>query len=203
MSDSVLEQQSSAGTHKVYNLSYLALYRESLWSLRCLGSSVSKVMKGKKRAFVSRVSSQESKRSENKSKRETKGDRKGTIYVEQDKKASCGHAWPNTKISDVKEEEGRRFRTKSHPQCGDQGDIACQVTSVVSNSLWPYGLQPARLLCLWDFPRKNTGVGCHALPGGGGGHLSDPSNLCLLCCRWILYHWASKEAQLMVTSMLI
>ena len=30
-------------------------------------------------------------------------------------------------------------------------------------SLRPHGLQPARLLCPWDFPRKNTGVGCHFL----------------------------------------
>ena len=35
--------------------------------------------------------------------------------------------------------------------------------SVVSNSLWPHGLQPTRLLCLWDFPGKSTGVGCHCL----------------------------------------
>ena len=27
-------------------------------------------------------------------------------------------------------------------------------------------LQPTRLLCLWDFPGKNTGVGCHALLQG-------------------------------------
>ena len=27
--------------------------------------------------------------------------------------------------------------------------------------LRPHGLQPARLLCPWDFPSKNTGVGCH------------------------------------------
>ena len=35
--------------------------------------------------------------------------------------------------------------------------------SVVSSSLQPYGLQPTRLLCPWDFPGKNTGVGCHFL----------------------------------------
>ena len=34
---------------------------------------------------------------------------------------------------------------------------------VESDSLWPHGLQPARLLCPWDFPGKNTGVGCHFL----------------------------------------
>ena len=33
--------------------------------------------------------------------------------------------------------------------------------SVVSNSLRPHGLQPARLLSSWDFPGKNTGLDCH------------------------------------------
>ena len=27
----------------------------------------------------------------------------------------------------------------------------------------PHGWQPTRLLCPWDSPGKNTGVGCHAL----------------------------------------
>ena len=35
--------------------------------------------------------------------------------------------------------------------------------SVMSNSLWPHGLQPTRLLCPWDFLGKSTGVGCHCL----------------------------------------
>ena len=30
----------------------------------------------------------------------------------------------------------------------------------------PHGLLPARLLCPWDFPGKNTGVGCHFLLQG-------------------------------------
>ena len=38
--------------------------------------------------------------------------------------------------------------------------------SVVSNSLRPHGLQPARLLCPWYFPGNNTGVGCHFLLQG-------------------------------------
>ena len=33
-------------------------------------------------------------------------------------------------------------------------------------TLRPYGLLPARLLCPWYFPGKNTGVGCHALLQG-------------------------------------
>ena len=35
--------------------------------------------------------------------------------------------------------------------------------SVMSDSLLPHGLQPTRLLHLWDFPGKSTGVGCHCL----------------------------------------
>ena len=30
----------------------------------------------------------------------------------------------------------------------------------------PQGLQPARLLCPWNSPGKNTGVGCHSLLQG-------------------------------------
>ena len=34
----------------------------------------------------------------------------------------------------------------------------------------PHGLWPTRLLCPWNTAGKNTGVGCHALPGD----LPDP-----------------------------
>ena len=38
--------------------------------------------------------------------------------------------------------------------------------AVVCNSLQPRGLSPARLLCPWDFPGKNTGMCCHFLLQG-------------------------------------
>ena len=38
--------------------------------------------------------------------------------------------------------------------------------SVMSDSLRPHGLQPTQLLRPWDFPGKNTGVGCHFLLQG-------------------------------------
>ena len=57
--------------------------------------------------------------------------------------------------------------------------------SVVSDSLWPRGLQPARLLCPWDSPGKNTGVGCHFLLQEI--FWTQGSNPGLLHCRWILY----------------
>ena len=34
------------------------------------------------------------------------------------------------------------------------------------HSLWPLWTAPARLLCPWDSPGKNTGVGCHFLLQG-------------------------------------
>ena len=33
----------------------------------------------------------------------------------------------------------------------------------MSNPVRPHRQQPTRLLCLWDSPGKNTGVGCHFL----------------------------------------
>ena len=60
--------------------------------------------------------------------------------------------------------------------------------SVMSNSLRPFGLLPVRFLCPWDFPGKNTGVGCHFLLQGI--FLTEGSNYCLCCllhCRWVLY----------------
>ena len=38
--------------------------------------------------------------------------------------------------------------------------------SVVSNSLQDHGPQSVRLLCPWNSPGKNTGVGIHALLQG-------------------------------------
>ena len=63
---------------------------------------------------------------------------------------------------------------------------------VMSDSLQPHGLQPARLLCLWDFPSKNTGLGCSSLLQG-----ILPIQiliLCLLLGRQTLYFWATWEA---------
>ena len=51
------------------------------------------------------------------------------------------------------------------------------------NSLRHHGLQPTRLLCPWDFPGKDTGVGCHFLLQGI--FPTQGSNLGLLHCRQI------------------
>ena len=64
--------------------------------------------------------------------------------------------------------------------------------SVMSSSLWPHGLEPSRLLCPWDFPGKNTGMGGHFLLQGI--FPTQGSNLHLLHIRQILYRWATREA---------
>ena len=53
--------------------------------------------------------------------------------------------------------------------------------SVMSDSLQHHGLEPARLPCLWNFPGKNPGMGCHFLLQG----IFPIQGLNLLC----LLHW--------------
>ena len=60
---------------------------------------------------------------------------------------------------------------------------------VMSDSLQPYGLQPAkptRLFHPWDFPSKNIEVGCHFLLQGI--FPTQESNPGLPHCRRSLYH---------------
>ena len=60
------------------------------------------------------------------------------------------------------------------------------------NSLQPHELQSIGLLCPWDFPGDNTGVGCHFLLQGS----SWPRDQTQVSCvgRWILYHWGTWES---------
>ena len=88
------------------------------------------------------------------------------------------------------------------PKVGDLS-IICAVCVlshlVLSDSLRPFGLQLARLLCLWDFqPRILEWVAIFLLQGI---FLTQGSNLnlqCLLHRRWILYslsYWGSPYTQ--------
>ena len=69
--------------------------------------------------------------------------------------------------------------------------------SIMSNSLWPRGLQPTRLLYPWSFPGKNTGVGCHSLlqvglPNPG---IKPRSPALQAVLFFFLTVWATREAQ--------
>ena len=67
--------------------------------------------------------------------------------------------------------------------------LACGC-SVMSDSLRPHEPQPTRLLCPWNFPGKNTGLGFHFLLQGI--FLTLRSNLRLLC----LLHWQAGSLPL-------
>ena len=58
----------------------------------------------------------------------------------------------------------------------------------MSNSLRPYGLQPARVLCPWGSLGKNSGVGCHFLHQGI--FPTQGLNSSLLC----LLHWQEGKS---------
>ena len=70
----------------------------------------------------------------------------------------------------------------------------CVSRSVMPDSLEPRGLQRTRLLCPWDFPGKDTGVGCHFLLQGI--IPTHGSNLGLWHWRQILYQLSYKGSPL-------
>ena len=75
--------------------------------------------------------------------------------------------------------------------------LVCVSRSVVSDPLRPHRLQPDRLLCPWDSPRKNTEVSCHALLQGI--FLNQVWNPTLLHCKQILYHLSHLSSVLLLS----
>ena len=76
------------------------------------------------------------------------------------------------------------FQMVSLPSC-----FVCVFShSVMSDSLRPHGLYPARLLHLWDSPDKNAGVGGHFLLQGI--FSTHRWNTCLL--PWQVDSWPTK-----------
>ena len=71
--------------------------------------------------------------------------------------------------------------------------------SVMSDSLWPHGLQPARLSCQWNSIGQNTGVGSHSLFQGIfptqvlNPRLSDWTQVSSIAGRFFTI-WATREA---------
>ena len=66
----------------------------------------------------------------------------------------------------------------------------CQVASVMSESVQPHRRQPTRLLCPWDSPGKNTGVGCHFLLQCMKVEVKSFSRARLLATPWTAGHQA-------------
>ena len=74
--------------------------------------------------------------------------------------------YSKTRWPEVRDKHTRQMRKKCRSNSQHQeGLVWGQVQlsrSVVSNSVQPHGLQPARLLCPWNSPGKDTGVGGHS-----------------------------------------
>ena len=51
----------------------------------------------------------------------------------------------------------------------------------MSDPLWPHGLQPTRLLCLWSFPGKNTGVVAISFSRGSSWPRDQIHIVCVSC----------------------
>ena len=78
---------------------------------------------------------------------------------------------------------------------GTSGMCAVLSSSVVSNSLQPHGFQATRLLCPWDSPGQNTGVGCHSLLQGI--FLIQSLHPGVLHCSQILYFLSHRLLKFM------
>ena len=65
----------------------------------------------------------------------------------------------------------------------------CLVTKLCPALFQPQGLYSTKLLCPWDFPGKNTGVGGHFLFQGI--FLTQGLSPCFLYRQRVLHHWAA------------
>ena len=97
---------------------------------------------------------------------------------------ACCSPWGHKEL-DTTEQQNNRLAClnlffTNHPKSESE---SC---SVLSDSLWPHGLRPARLLCPWNSPGKNTGVGCPSLLQGI--FPTQRSNPGLTHSRQILYY---------------
>ena len=61
------------------------------------------------------------------------------------------------------------------------------------DSLWPHELLPTTFLCPWNFPGKNTGVGCHFLLQGIF-PTQELNPISCISCRQILYYCTTNNA---------
>ena len=90
--------------------------------------------------------------------------------------------WMNSSNPIVHTGYQRYLMHSPYPQKEEGVKNKCMCACSV-DSLWSHELRPTKLLCPWDFPGKNTGVGCHfLLQGIFPAQRSDPHLLYLL-------HW--------------
>ena len=80
--------------------------------------------------------------------------------------------------------------------CGSDHELLIATVLVTQScpTLQPHGLQPTRLLCPWDFPGKDTGMGCHFLLQG----IFWTRNQTWVSCTVGSFctNWATRESQI-------
>ena len=81
---------------------------------------------------------------------------------------------------------------KKNNSCGTMK--VCQLFSHVQQFA-PHGWQPTELLCSWNSPGTNIGMGSHSLPQGI--FQTQGLNPGLLNCRQILYHLSHQGSPMM------
>ena len=79
-----------------------------------------------------------------------------------------------------------------YPAYLTQAQSCCFVIKSCPTLLRPHGLYLTRVLCLWDFTGKNTGVSCHFLLQGI--FLTQDQTWVSCIGKGVLYHWATREA---------
>ena len=94
--------------------------------------------------------------------------------------------WQPTPVLLPGKSHGERSLVGYSPSSHKELDWAQSCPTLWDHMDWLYS---SRLLCPWDFPGNNTGVGCHSLLQGiFPTNESNPHLLRLLHCRQILYH---------------
>ena len=95
-----------------------------------------------------------------------------------------GYSLPGSSLHGILQARVLEWVAISFSRGSSQPRDRTQVSSIPGRCF--HGLQLSRLLCPWNSPSKNTGVGCHSLLQGI--FLARGLNPGLPYCRQILYH---------------
>ena len=84
-------------------------------------------------------------------------------------------------ITDFKSQTSKSSLRRPSEWCPSSDHVSCcvQLLSCIDHFATP--LEPARLLCPWDSPGKNTRVGCHFLPRAPP---ASPNIYIMYVCIW-------------------